>query len=511
MMTDETRWLVVFDTDRIKDYILSTPDLGKIRGASILLEFLNRASSSDIGSVPLADSTRTLLARHAGSEELVVTAGGMAAAVLPASADPNRVVAEVERLYVMNTKIASVTGIPIRTTQPELDGILDGAFERLMAKATMKLREAKDQRAPAGEITLMPYLRPCDACRRYPASKVLPTEEGEELICEACRIKEERGKPGRSIFWNEFLKAAGEAWRNAKFPKDFGEIGETSTPQGYLGFIYADGNGIGNLIGEIPSFPEFKTFSNRLDALVRQVTYDALNLVLKEPRLGEQRRAPFEILLVGGDDLMLVVAADAALKVALHLTDVFETQSQAELKFPASLSTAVVIAHDSFPLKSLHELGSELLRSAKRASSDDNRGRIDFMVVTEAGSAGVEAVRKRVLTRQSPLSDEEIILSRRPYTVEDLKQLLACARKVKDEIPRHQLQALYESLFQLRHQAQLVGLRVRRKRRHRDTWDQLAENLGISIDIFPWRRMVVNGKWRLDTPLVDLVEIYDFI
>ncbi|RLC76109.1 MAG: hypothetical protein DRI61_13855, partial [Chloroflexi bacterium] len=38
----EKVWLVSFDTDRIKDYVFATSDLKKIRGASALLEELNK-------------------------------------------------------------------------------------------------------------------------------------------------------------------------------------------------------------------------------------------------------------------------------------------------------------------------------------------------------------------------------------------------------------------------------------------------------------------------------------
>jgi hypothetical protein len=505
-MTDDRRWLVAFDTDRIKDYILSTPDLRRIRGGSLLLEHLNRATADDINQLApdlaLGDSARTLLRKYAESDEDIVAAGGMAAVVIASKDAANLVLTEMSRLYVTATRIASVSGAVIETTRAELEGRPDGAFERLMGRAALRLREAKDQREPPVEVPLTSFLNPCDACRRHPAS--VPDDEGEKLVCRACRIKERWGK-GRHIFWDEF-RAARHWGGEIALPGDFGELGERSSPVGYLGFVCADGNGIGSLMETLPSFREFRRFSIELDKLIRSSTHETIDRLLQRPRRGQ---APFEILLMGGDDLMLTVVADVALDLACDLTATFEEQSQRHLGRFASLSAAVVIAHSSFPLKSLHDLGAELLRSAKGGVRPTGKGHVDFMVVTEASTHGVKTLRERVLRRRSPYEDE--LLTRRPYAAEDLKQLICLARKVKEAIPRHQLETLNESLHRSRFQAQLAGLQARRQGRHRDAWHELLPDLQIDPDLFPWRRGVVDGRITFDTPLVDILEILDFV
>jgi hypothetical protein len=534
---DETIWLVSFDTDRVKEYVFATPDLKKIRGASALLEILNKADKELLTQLSLdVESTRTIIQQFCPQirDEEIVTGGGAAMVVVPTEDDARQIIAAVESLYREQTITASITGASLAITEADLKQ----NFGQCVAEIGIRLRRAKDQKGHEPVLPLTAWLRPCGACGRYPAVTLSIDPEGRpELICQTCQIKDGWSDEARNLFWKEFLDCAGASWRNT-FPKDLGEIGHTSHPPGYLGFICADGNGIGSLLEKMRDFPAYYHFASGLDAIVRRVTYRALLEVLQSPR---QNTAPFEVLLMGGDDLMLVVAADAALEVALKITEYFEFEANElahspEVGLPEekhlSLSAGVVIAHDSFPIKAMHDLANELLRSAKcktaeieaqLKSSDLSpkeqawvpRGTIDFMVVTEASTAGLEVVRKRVLSDLSfavaPPRGESFIITERPYTVEQLGKLLNYVQKFKQKgFPRKSLHAMYEALFQSKIQAQLITLTVlaRAKGEHRELGLQFFDDFGVSRTLLPWRERV--GK-QFSTPLGDLVEIYPFV
>jgi hypothetical protein len=513
-----------FDTDRIKDYVFATPDLKKIRGASALLEILNRADEELLIQLGLdIETTRTTIRQLCPQiqPEEMITAGGAAMAVVPGEV-VSQVIAAVERLYREETVRGSITGalLPIAASQLSQD------FGQRVAEIGAQLRRVKDQKGHEPTLPLTAWLRPCGACGRYPAAIPSTDPEGRtELICRSCQIKEEWSDEARNLFWKDFLIHAGASWQGKSPPRDFGTIGRVSRPPGYLGFVYADGNGIGSLLEEMRDFRAYYHFANGLD-------------ILQSPR---QNIAPFEILLMGGDDLMVVVAADATLEVALKIVEDFEAEANAlahspEVGLPEevhpSLSAGVVIAHDGFPIKAMHELASELLKSAKRKTGEVEaelkrsglspkeqarvlRGTIDFMVVTEAATAGLEVVRDKVLSDASfavaPTGGQKFILTERPYTAPQLQKLLHYSRKFKQQnFPRKSLHAMYEALFQSKIQAQLITLTalVRAKREHRELGLQFFEDFGVHWGSLPWRERPYK---QFSSPLGDMVEIYPFV
>jgi len=511
---NDKRCLVSFDTDRIKDYIFATPDLRKIRGASALLESLNRADEHE--------STRTVIRQiYPQIQDSEMITGGGSAMVLVPSEMASQVIRAVEGLYRRTTITASITGASLPVTEHNLEN----DFGRRVAEVGARLRSAKDQKGQEPIVPLTAWLRPCGACGRYPASYPSPDPEGRiELICRACQIKDEWSNVARNLFWQDFLKQAEDLWLDT-FPKDFGKIGQTSRPPGYLGFIYADGNGIGTVLEQIQSFQAYCKFAIGLDEIVRRITYKALLHIVGQPR---QQTAPFEILLMGGDDLMLVVAADVALDVALKITEEFEQEvnelaHSPEVGLPAekylSLSTGVVIAHDTFPIKAMHDLAAELLKSAKRASSQvANIGTIDFMVVTEAATAGLDVVRDEVLTHRSfvvpPSSGELFFLTERPYTTERLKKLLGWAREFKQGgFPRTTLHAMYEALFESKVQAQFTAIAslARAKIEHQKLGLNFFDDFQVPHATLPWREEHKGEEKHFYSPLGDLIEIYPFV
>lgn len=522
----DTTCLVSFDTDRIKEYLFAASDLERIRGASTLLEILNRSSTRNI--------IREVY--PAIKDDEMITVGGMAMALVPEQLAP-QVIAAVESLYRQETVTAGITGAMLPVTKHDLDR----GFRDCIAKVSKQLRTAKDQKGQDPFVPLTGWLRPCGSCGRYPASHLSTSEGRTELVCRSCSIKEKPGKAGRNWFFKEFIKFLkrigrdGTIWEDA-FPKDFGAIGETAHPSGYIGFIYADGNSMGGLLEQIQSFPAFWEFANGLDTIVRDITQQALADAFTGPLRGN---APFEILLMGGDDLMLVVAADAALEIAATIVKEFEQKANAlahsqEVGLPLethlSISAGVVIAHDSFPIQAMHELSIDLVKSAKRKMGEisaelrrsgaqpgetKDQGTIDFMVVTEAATAGLHVVRDRVLTDGSflvaPMKGERFILTERPYTARQLQKLLVHIRKLKAQgFPTTVLNAMYEALFASKVRAQIATLTAmaRAKSDHQSLARQFFNDFHVSDTLLPWRDRE-DGSYS--SPLGDLIEIYPFI
>jgi CRISPR-associated protein Cmr2 len=113
------------------------------------------------------------------------------------------------------------------------------------------------------------------------------------------------------------------------------EIGNASQPNGFVAYIYADGNNMGGYIQKIQTPQQYQQFSDDIFEATEQSVYHALAQHLhphqlhdlkdeeKEHRNGRWIH-PFEILTIGGDDVMLIVPADKALAIAQTIGEEFE-------------------------------------------------------------------------------------------------------------------------------------------------------------------------------------------
>lgn len=526
------RQLVSFDTDHIKEYLFATSTLSDIREASGLLDRLNnRRDRDDDEGWDTADAIQQVYPDfdRTDPEQCVYAAGGSAMVLLPDEQTARRAIRAVERLYRRETVIASITGVAVPTSDQE-----PKRFGQKARQAGHRLRKRKAEKGRSRTVPVAPYMHFCDACAQHPAAYQV---EGE-LICRACRIKRPAAGEARRGLWEKLIVVTEAApdntpgeWEDLlketlgsnehhqhRRPTDFGDIGSAARRPGYIALIYADGNSMGRILEDLPSPRAYGDFSTKVDDLLLRVTYRAL---MKQVRQRPDKPL-FEILMAGGDDLMLVTTSDIAFQVTLDLMQDFETYS-APLVHPygvlrLSLGTGLVIAHDHFPIAAMQELATALQKRAKRRSFETGGGgTVDFMVVTAAGSESLDRIRDRDLTHEGfafpPADDRAYRLTQRPYTLSELSALLECGREIKASgFPSSQLQAMYDALFHSPVQASLSAIQTLgrvRKDHKKVLWDffrQFAVQSARTLP--PWRDRDDDDR---DSALGDLVEIYPFV
>jgi len=488
-------YLVSFDTDRIKDYVFATDKLREIRGASTLLNTLNHP-----------DYMKRIIGPICPDHKEVFFAGGSGAILVPTEEKAKGVIRAVEEAYRQETFTASITGacLPLAPALETKD------FGQRMEVAGLRLREEKDKKARRTAVMIEPYTQPCMACERYPATRVSPVDQ--QPVCDSCHAKREAARR---------ITDKG----NSRPPEDLNQLGSLSHPPDYIGFIYADGNQMGELLSQMRALADYRKLATGLDRLIHSSVGESLR---KHPARGDNV-LPYEQLLVGGDDLMLVTAGDLALEVALDIAarfeqgsrDVLDSVNQPEGK-KLTLGVGVVLAHASFPIAAFQRLASQLLKSAKRRCASENyaTSAIDFMVVTAAGSSDVSALREEALTQKAfvfPHGDREVRITQRPYTTKQASNLLGHARAFKQaKFPRSQLQFLYEGLFHSQVEAVYRWGKVagRVKDDHRKLMDNFYSEFGDAATGFPpWRRDIdmINNTDVFTSALGDLVEIYPFV
>lgn len=527
--------IISADVDRIKEYVFESYRLPEIRGASMLLDSLNRDW--------LGKSLRGVLARLGlpiGQEDdesapscVVYAAGGSLLALVPQELDGVDVAQtlqrQIEALYPEETDVATVTCV----WQPVSDlDVLNCDFRRLMDAQTMRLRRRKEEREVVPFIEALPHQRRCESCGARPAVKFRP-EPSERWLCTAC---EKKACNSDKAFWsNQFVERLKKGLPGVNLAHYQGDAPDLEAVESALdlseiaaagngrsiGFIYADGDKVGQLIEESPSLQEYHQRSRALTTLLPDLVYTALgrHLCVCPPieRQGKDPKSkwkvfvhPFEILTIGGDDLLLIVPGDVALPIALDIGVTFAEKFKGQtLGRAPTMSAGVVIADHRNPVRFMRDLAEQLLKSAKKRAHEATEqrvedGAVDFVVLkSQSMLAGdLSDLRRQIYHFSTPPEkpDEQIWLTGRPFLWREMKDLLAHARLLRDTAhPRSQMQALrgvlqegrrfgrlWPSLWYMRQQLRVSRTHLAVMKRIDKTW---GEDNPANHSAAPWVRV----------------------
>ncbi|GBO53384.1 CRISPR-associated RAMP Cmr2 [Pseudanabaena sp. lw0831] len=339
--------------------------------------------------------------------------------------------------------------------------------------------------------------------------------------------------------------------------------------KGFVAHIYADGNNMGGYIQKIRTPERYKEFSQDISLATEYAVYQALsehlhphtlkNINDPESRLQDGALIhPFEIITIGGDDILLIVPANKALEIAKTICEQFEQilLKQTDLKVEISgdyrvppsskpvnlskfhrylptatapsqcqisVSAGLLIASDDTPIYYAKKLTDDLLKSAKKRGKslkDDGYigGTIDFLSMKAVTmiSSNIEKFRKQGLTKGN------LRFYAAPYTLHELGGLIAVVKALKKaKFPKSQLYQIRTLLENGKHTAILNYryFRVRLKtgqpelqQEFEEAWCKAKTNEGY---IAPW--MYDDGAREYkhepfyETIWRDIVDIYDFI
>ena len=271
-----------------------------------------------------------------------------------------------------------------------------------------------------------------------------------------------------------------------------------------------------------------------MDKAIYKAVCDAIKAYLPvwEGRNSESGKTeklfPFDLLLLGGDDVVMVTSATDAMDVACTIAEQFYKHTNGKY----TLSIGVVLAPIKYPFGLLQDLAESTLKyakkeGAKRASKSEYGDTfINFMTVTGSTSLNFNKVYKSLHTRDD--RDISFYATLRPYTIEEMQALLKSIRdgrkKALGRTKLHQVReavlkmnlttSVYEGIailhnwrekqreFVMRH-VFTVGNHYQEAHRDPDKPDTLFPRV-----TFPW---FADGPKIYRTPLLDFVELYDFV
>jgi len=570
------------DTDKVQDYVFESARLPEIRGGSMLLQGLNEEVA---GLVKQAVDPDCVIYAGGGSLLAVVPDDADLLAELKLKIEasyPQRTGVATTTCITYSTTagelrdgygMATLEAVnALRQAHPAdwariavgyevhgQDGKPPGevskedfkahrGFGQIVKLAGVELRRRKDSRLLAPFYEALPHAQRCHSCGKRPAARMYRLHEEPWPLCPPCALKIETRYADRSHWLDEYLAFLARhpdlesAYYDeygpdeVKIANDLGEIGQAcASRSGYVGFIYADGDSVGRLLETRRTIAEFRRVSQTLKEVTENVVYQALAELVQPAEVkreqGKRKREdvvvhPFEIITIGGDDVLLIVPGDVALPLATHICELFG-KGMAGFQLPdgraVAMSAGVVIAESHNPVRALRDVAGQLLkRGAKRRAHDERTAALDFLVLKSQSMLRRDIGDLRA-TYPIKLPGEgargALRLTGAPYTLAEMKTLLLLLRRMRlAGFPTNQLQQLVETLHEGRQRGSLFFLYQQARLHERETGAILralakAWHFDEKKDPIPWNR--TEGDPDADVAYIsilpDLAELYDFV
>ena len=461
-----------------------------------------------------------------------------------------------------------------------------GELTSKLAGAQLSRREGnptpdrKTKRDLPTHVEIGPYQTRCESCERRPAVINQP-----KVLCEACTRKyvtgratkkqlkrdeldhytnsinkwlpANKGENGEYLLtdwislYNKYVSQNYEQQPDG--PNDLSDIAKASDPENYIAFIYADGNNMGAYLENIETPAQYRQFSERVFVTMQTAAFKALAKLEPVWITDDNDRYvfPFEIISIGGDDLLIIVPGSKAFEIVHAIGENFDSEfnSYAKLKekdnLPKSqryksndwveaqemqpvfsMSLGFVIAEGHTPVGFLEHLAGSLLKSAKtraktliKDAGGYRGGTVDFLVLKSISmiTSNLSDFRKKFYK-----TDTKNSLTMRPFTLHELSGFIKTIKAFKEgKFPQSQLYQLRESL-KLGRQTSTLDYLYFRSRLGSDegkllqyqiehNWQGVSDN---NNDPGPWYAMlqeINKDKKGYETLLLDLIEAYDFI
>lgn len=302
-----------------------------------------------------------------------------------------------------------------------------------------------------------PWAQACEVSGLENAVQADPPSQGpkrEERLGAGTRLKREKGfwfdqgKTGDPLclFLREF--AIAERLKNwfdsANPPAEFAELLQPAKPSpglpmGDLAVIKIDGNNYGAAFRQWRQKQEFKRFAESAFAtelfwyearrLMRLALRQAMEQVLAAFHFAEYfAHFPIRILMLGGDDLLLVCPAELAIPLVVAFENSFREIQRKDHKkrketrsYPVrTFSAGILIMPPTYPFHAAQDLAEQLTDSAKARSRALAGNWVDWQILTTGHSDDLQAIRQRDYWRcHSPEAGktEGLFLTRRPYPI----------------------------------------------------------------------------------------------
>jgi hypothetical protein len=553
---EKFNYLLLLDTDKIKDYVFASSKLKEIRGASMLLEQLNIVETKKVilNHFQIEIDLNSDEIPKNENFKIIYLDGGSGKVEFAKEKDAKECAAKIELLYKKWTNSASISW--------EVVEIDHGAYYQSVSYGEYLLRKKKLGGRNLGQSNHVGIIHRCahsgyemveDIQQQfYVVDKV---EQKYNLLTNRMKntdLKIAKISPSSVIKQTYYekkrkqespiRKQLSEKYNgHYEWPKQLSVIGKAAR-NGDIGLIYFDGNSMNKLLKRIRSSEGYSEFSKHLRNCIRKSIIETIIklypsfkdlplLVNSEDEIEgteEVKVMPIELILTAGDDLIVAVPSNKAMEFTSILLQKFSDYSKETFGYQdevdpeghgLTMSAGVAIAKASFPIKYLVPLSEQLLRSAKKKNyelklkgiTDANKlSTIDYMVVSMSSNPDLNDIRTSQLQRKdNDLGD--VLLTKRPYTLQQWQKIEPVIESIKQhKFPNSKMKAFYQLHFKEEWEANYYFKKY---------FANLSEDLRKDMrDLYSavydgdfTESLWVNEGDYVSSPLIDAFEIYRYL
>ena len=419
---------------KVKDYYLETDKIKYIRGASVLLDMIDRELLPEF------------IKEHHIPECIVYSGGGKFMGFFPKATGADLVVS-IEKKVKQHTHTAQcnfgVSTMLVTRQEP-----VPSIYKAKMAEMDIMLQERQGKRwdwavSPPDELiegvnrdlekwkTDVHYKKiseqvVCERCRHRDAVCSVNDVNESVQLCTSCLAKLQHGGAGEKNSARQKVIAYAKKRDRVLEDKPYETLEDIAGRFGFVGVIYGDANNMSAAIDSVRNPAQMREFSERTDRVVREVVYEAL-----QRHIGETR---FEIIALAGDDIFLIVPGDHAYNIALTIGRMFDDRFRnlSDRKANITMSLGVCITHYKLPVHYSFSLAQQLLKSAKRKAwqtrKTNSTGTMDWMVIENESAAysEIDEIRSEMWTGHDPA------YTLRPYTWDQAEAMRQFTRSIRD-------------------------------------------------------------------------------
>ncbi len=350
-----------------------------------------------------------------------------------------------------------------------------------------------------------------------------------EVICESTSLKRKKVKSQKEncdLLSNEtlFEKLSGKKdIKNKEICFDIEDITK-SGKNSWIAVIHADGNGLGKIIqnnvAELNKAGKFKLFSDAIENSTKKSISKAFNEVIENKRK-EFERYPIRPIIIGGDDVTIIIRADLALDFTKIFLEQFEIESSEKFKeiglsdYDGGLTACAGIAFikESYPLHYGLSLAEKLCSDAKKyvktAKGDGKiedpqygempKSAVAFYKVQDSFVDDLKTLKQRTLQTKTGLSYYV-----GPYKLSDLDNLSKKLQTLKAEADKNDKTKAISKLRQIVSESYKdVSTSIFMMERMKEVNKEFYSDLNLSNEL---EAIKTNGK----SQLLDLITLHSF-
>lgn len=278
-----------------------------------------------------------------------------------------------------------------------------GHMARLTAKSTGDMAVSMDS------IKDEHYLKKRNSIDRTNLAKYQKSRNADETL------REKAGITNRKVLVDDFEDMAVEGKHN------------------WLALIHIDGNGMGNYIGEliekhkgdsIARGKAIKEFADSISKSTNNAFKKAYEITFGNCGLD---RIPFRPLILGGDDVTLILRAEFAIPFVKEFLSEYETQSLQNTKKTFTACAGIAFVKAKFPFHYTTELAENLCKAAKEACNRQKSGFVFHKILDSFISNYQELVEKEL---ELPNKTK---ISKGFYDIKETEEFLEKAKTLKAE------------------------------------------------------------------------------